>query len=193
VRKNTSISSFILKLQLTKKEHSNFVKKVTNFNQDFEADNNAHANVNNGDNAGQNIVSGNTTTAVQTAVDGQNGLDLLDTVLNNLLEAPAGLVKNIDAYSTIGDRFSPEMVISDFESWAFMYALNHGLPLVSIDNMQILNRCEHTPEVLGSKGLSYWIAKTAVKIKLPRAYHYLITSFFFPRVRKHRTSLGSIW
>ena len=37
--------------------------------------------------------------------------------------------------------FEPELVFSDFESWAALYARNHFLPVVSIDNMQVINRC----------------------------------------------------
>jgi len=63
------------------------------------------------------------------------------------------------------------------------------LPVLSIDNMQVLNRCAHGAEATGEGSAAFQLAKAAVKIKLPGAYHYLITSFFFPPVRKKRTSL----
>ncbi len=119
-----------------------------------------------------------------------NAVDLLDSVLSNLGKAPHGLLWNIAAYSKIAeDGFAPEAVISDFESWAYLYALNHRLPVISIDNMQILNRCRHGDEVTDGGRLDYWLARMAVKTKLPGAYHYLVTSFFFPPVRKKRTTL----
>ncbi|HEV8322041.1 MAG TPA: glycosyltransferase family protein, partial [Myxococcota bacterium] len=62
-------------------------------------------------------------------------------------------------------------------------------PVVSIDNMQVINRCLHDEDVTGGDGFDFQLVKTAVKVKLPGAYHYLITSFFFPPVRKRRTTL----
>jgi uncharacterized protein (TIGR00661 family) len=53
--------------------------------------------------------------------------------------------------------------------------------------MQIVNRCKHQKEV--TKGFDFRLARTAVRMKMPGAYHYLVTSFFFPPVRKARTTL----
>jgi uncharacterized protein (TIGR00661 family) len=81
------------------------------------------------------------------------------------------------------------VVISDFESWAYLYGVNHFLPVISIDNMQVINRCAHDRDVTDDKSSSFTLAKMAVKAKMPGAYHYLVTSFFFPTVRKKRTTL----
>ena len=55
---------------------------------------------------------------------------------------PKAVRKNIKVYRKVAeDEFRPEIVVSDFESFAALYGLNHRLPVVSIDNMQILNRC----------------------------------------------------
>jgi uncharacterized protein (TIGR00661 family) len=120
-----------------------------------------------------------------------NELDKSESLWTNLDEAPAGLKKNIEVYRKVVGDFEPECVISDFESWAYFFGRFHGLPVISIDNMQIINRCEHDEEVVGHKGqrLSFRLTKLAVKAKLPGAYHYLVTSFFFPPVRKKRTTL----
>lgn len=119
-----------------------------------------------------------------------NRVDKSESLLDNLKRSPKSLQKNLDVYRRVAEQgFSPELVISDFESWAALYALNHFLPVVSIDNMQIINRCTHDPSVMGKRKLDYRLARLAVKAKLPGAYHYLITSFFFPKVRKKRTTL----
>jgi uncharacterized protein (TIGR00661 family) len=119
-----------------------------------------------------------------------NALDLLESVLSNLGKATHGLLWNIAQYSkTAEEGFAPELVISDFESWAYLYALNHRLPVISIDNMQVINRCRHDDDVTDGRGADFWIARMAVKVKLPGAYHYLVSSFFFPPVRKPRTTL----
>ncbi len=119
-----------------------------------------------------------------------NSVDFFDSVLSNVSEAPLGVLENIVAYGkTLEAGFKPDLVISDFESWSYLYALNNRLPVISIDNMQVLNRCAHDPDVTDNKSADYLLAKAAVQFKLPQAYHYLVTSFFFPKVRKKRTSL----
>ena len=123
------------------------------------------------------------------AYDGDE-LHLGESLLENLEKAPAGLRRNVEEYRRVAEAgFSPEVVISDFESWAYFYARIHDVPLVSIDNMQVLNRCRHHPSLLGGQPLDFLLARLAVKIKLPGADHYLVTSFFFPPVRKSRTTL----
>ncbi len=119
-----------------------------------------------------------------------NTLDKSETFKANLAGLPQGMLDNVSAYRRIAEaRFEPELVISDFESWAFLYALNHRLPVVSIDNMQIINRCRHDDDLLGEQRRDFRLAKWIVKAKMPGAYHYLVTSFFFPEVRKARTTL----
>ncbi len=119
-----------------------------------------------------------------------NELDLGESLLANLRAALPGLARNVDAYREIAERhFRPEVVISDFESWAYLYGRTHQIPVISVDNMQVLNRCEHEPAVTADDSLDFKLAKLAVKVKLPQAHHYLVTSFFFPPVRKPRTTL----
>lgn len=114
-----------------------------------------------------------------------NALDLGRSIASNLGEAPAGLAKNIAAYTQLD--FDPQVVISDFESWTFFYGLNRFVPVISIDNMQIINRCTHPMSI--TLDPDFQLAKAAVKAKLPGAEHYLIATFFFPEIRKERTTL----
>ena len=119
-----------------------------------------------------------------------NSLDRSKSLFENLRKAPKGIKKNIAVYRDVAESgFTPELVISDFESWAALYGLNHRVPVVSIDNMQVINRCRHGQHVTSGKGFDFDLARMAVKIKMPGAYHYLVTSFFFPEVRKKYTTL----
>jgi len=119
-----------------------------------------------------------------------NELGRGESLFDNLRKAPKGIKKNVEVYRAVAEQgFSPELVISDFEAWAALYALNHFLPVISIDNMQIINRAKHKKDVRGDKRFDFNLAKWAVKIKMPKAYHYLVTSFFFPPVRKKYTTL----
>lgn len=111
------------------------------------------------------------------------------TLLSNVLQGTAGIPQNIQAYFEMIRDFKPEMVISDFESWTYVYGQTHRLPIVSIDNMQIINRCTHAPEILEGNRADFEVSKAFIKGKLPFCKHYLITTFFYPEVRKDRTTL----
>lgn len=118
-----------------------------------------------------------------------NRVRLGRTLWSNVLAGTAGLPRNIEAYFELLAEFRPEVVISDFESWTYFYGKVHRLPVFSIDNMQIINRCKHPPEVLEGEMANFEIARAFVKSKLPFCDHYLITTFFRPEIRKDHTSL----
>lgn len=116
------------------------------------------------------------------------GVQKRQTFLSNVLQLPENLSTNVGQYFDMLGNFEPDVVISDFDSFAYLYATNHRKPILSIDNMQILNRCRHEALPLGHM-TEFRLAKALVKSKLPGCNHYLITSFFFPPVRKRRTTL----
>jgi uncharacterized protein (TIGR00661 family) len=119
-----------------------------------------------------------------------NRLDRSGSLFWNLRNAPKGVKKNVEVYRKVAEEgFRPQMVVSDFESWAALYALSHRIPVVSIDNIQAVNRLKHAKSIRKGKGFDFELARLAVKMKVPRAYYYLVTSFFFPRVKKKHTSL----
>jgi uncharacterized protein (TIGR00661 family) len=111
------------------------------------------------------------------------------SVASNLSGARAGLRTNLTRYRRMLGDFMPELVISDFESWAWRFGRKHRIPVLSIDNMQIINRCQHSAFVTDARSTDFRLARLAVKAKLPGCYHYLVSSFFFPPVRKRYTSL----
>jgi len=112
------------------------------------------------------------------------------TVLANLKGAVTGMPQNVRAYFDIAEKFAPDVVISDFESWSYLFGKNHMLPVVSVDNIQMLTRCTHAPEILAGHENEFRIAKTVIKPKVAGAFHYLITTFFYPEIRKPRTTLA---
>ena len=63
------------------------------------------------------------------------------------------------------------------------------LPVISIDNIQMVDRCRHDAEILRGDRRDYLAARAFVGGKIPRADRYLITTFFRPPVRKKRTAL----
>jgi uncharacterized protein (TIGR00661 family) len=125
-----------------------------------------------------------------TIVTEDNEVKNFRTVLANLKGAlTGGWPRNVQAYFDVANSFRPEVVISDFETWSYLYAVNRMLPVVSVDNMQIINRCTHPRDVIAGHEASFQIAKAVVKGKVPGAYHYLVSTFFHAPLRKQRTSL----
>lgn len=118
-----------------------------------------------------------------------NSVKKWQSLLHNLKGAITGWPQNVRKYFEIVDEFKPDAVISDFESFSYMFARNHFIPCISVDNMQIINRCKHEPELLAGHEDEFELTRSLVKSKLPGAYHYLITTFFHPPVRKDRTTL----
>jgi uncharacterized protein (TIGR00661 family) len=111
------------------------------------------------------------------------------TVYTILKDGPKNLFRNFSKYISVCRDFKPDLVISDFESFAFIYALHHRLPVISIDNMQIINRCRLDIPIPRSEKENYLIAKHIIRAKVPGCRRYLVTTFFKPPVRKKRTLL----
>ncbi len=118
-----------------------------------------------------------------------NEVQRAKTLWSNLTTGIKGVPQNIRAYFELIDNFEPDLVISDFESWTYLYSQAHRLPVISIDNMQIINRCKHAKKIIGDDKADFTITRTFVKAKLPGCEHYIIASFFRPAVRKKRTTL----
>ncbi|OGW33001.1 MAG: UDP-glucuronosyltransferase [Nitrospirae bacterium GWC2_56_14] len=106
-----------------------------------------------------------------------------------LKNGPKDLLANIHKYRLVHKEFQPDLVISDFDSFTFFYAKFNKLPLISVDNIQAMNRCKLDFPIPTSERNSYEIAKNIVKAKVANADYYLITSFFEAQTRKKNTSL----
>jgi uncharacterized protein (TIGR00661 family) len=111
------------------------------------------------------------------------------TLWSNVLTGATGVPQNIAAYFELIKDFRPQVVISDFESWTYLYGQIHRIPVFSVDNMQIINRATHDDAILEGADASFQLSKAFVKGKLPFCEHYVITTFFFPPLRKPKTSL----
>ena len=119
----------------------------------------------------------------------ENRVRLGKTLWSNALTGATGLPKNIAAYFELISEFRPDVVISDFESWAYLYGKTHRLPTLSIDNMQIINRTKLPDEILEGHRAEFEVTRAFVKSKLPFCDEYFITTFFRPPLRKERTTL----
>ena len=122
------------------------------------------------------------------AMDGAE-VRLMQTAIQNLRGARTGVPQDIRRYLELTEAFAPDAVITDFDSFAVLYAQRHRLPIISLDNIQMLDRCSHDKEILAGYRKDFSMAKSFVSMKVPRAYRYLVTTFFYPAVRKQRTTL----
>ncbi|MGA2448399.1 MAG: MJ1255/VC2487 family glycosyltransferase [Polyangiaceae bacterium] len=113
-----------------------------------------------------------------------NRLDRNGTLARNVLAAPSMIAANIGAYFDKVAPFRPELVISDFDSFAYLYAKRHRLPIFSIDNQQIISRCKLGKFAKTGVQVDYEMTKAFVRAKLPSCDYYVITSFFFPPIRR---------
>jgi uncharacterized protein (TIGR00661 family) len=121
-----------------------------------------------------------------------NRMDRDGTLGRNVLAAPDLVASNVARYFDSVRGFEPDCVISDFDSFAYLFAKRHGLPILSIDNQQIISRFKLDPEVKKGVRVDYQLIKAFVRAKLPGCDHYLVTSFFHPPVRKkyaHNTEI----
>jgi uncharacterized protein (TIGR00661 family) len=113
-----------------------------------------------------------------------NRMDRDGTLARNVLAAPGMLAKNVGAYFETVSKFRPEAVISDFDSFAYLFAKRHGLPVVSIDNQQIVSRCKVAKFAKAGAKVDYQLTKAFVRAKLPGCEHYVVTTFFEPPIRR---------
>jgi uncharacterized protein (TIGR00661 family) len=123
-----------------------------------------------------------------TMVYEDNVVKKIKTAFKNL-KAAKKIPENVRQYLETGRTFSPDVVVSDFESLTYYFARGQRIPAISVDNMQIIARCKHDKALFVGERKDYLMARSLVKAKLPNCNSYLITTFFHPPVKKPRTRL----
>jgi len=111
----------------------------------------------------------------------------LGTFLLNLQSAPSALLHNFSQYLFINRRFKPDVIISDFEYFTSFFSKQHRIPLLSVDNIQVMDRCQLEIPIPAHEKNNYRLAKSIVQARVPGCQHYFITSFFDAPIRKKDT------
>ena len=111
------------------------------------------------------------------------------TLARNLQGAVSGWPRNVREYFRIAEEFAPDAVVSDFESFAWLFGRRHRLPVISVDNIQVIDRCRHDEAITDGHQADFELARALVRWKLPGCRHYVVTTFFRPPVRRARTTL----
>jgi uncharacterized protein (TIGR00661 family) len=63
------------------------------------------------------------------------------------------------------------------------------VPLVSVDNIHMIDRCRHDEEIVGGEHADFAIARAVTRAMVPTAGDYVITTFFRPPLLRGRTRL----
>jgi uncharacterized protein (TIGR00661 family) len=110
-----------------------------------------------------------------------------------LRAAPKNVLVNFARYRELLRSFAPDIVISDFESFSYFFAKTHRLPVISIDNMQIISRTQLDIAVPPVERGNLALARQIVRAKLPGSQHYFVTTFFrLPVIKKNTTLVPPI-
>jgi len=124
-----------------------------------------------------------------TIVYEDNAVRNLTTGLENVAGALTGLPDNVREYFRVWQEFAPDVVVTDFETWTYLFAKVHRIPVINVDNMQVINRCAHDERLVAGWESEFRLAKAIVKAKVPFCDHYVVSTFFHPPIRKERTTL----
>lgn len=119
----------------------------------------------------------------------ENEVRSWQTLVANVQRGMRGLPANGRRLVRLAEQFSPDAVVSDFESFAYTFGKVHRLPVISVDNIQMIARCAHAPRITAGVESDFRIARQIVRAKLAAASHYLITTFFYPEVSADETTL----
>jgi uncharacterized protein (TIGR00661 family) len=110
------------------------------------------------------------------------------TVVDLLKSAPRAIRRNAAVAFGEVRAFDPEIVLTDFDSFALVTGRLLGVPVLSVDHQHVLDRFRH-PRDVAEHVTSFRMARAVVTAKTPRCAHYVVTSFFFPEPRWGSTTL----
>lgn len=111
------------------------------------------------------------------------------TLRQNMMGAPQELPNTVKHWMSVVKEWQPEVVVTDFEPLAGIYARASRTPLVCVDNIHMLDRCKHGPEIVGDQREDFVLARAVTRAMVPNAGDYIITTFFSPPLAKGRTVL----
>lgn len=108
------------------------------------------------------------------------------TIAKNLFTAPKA-ARSIHQLMRLTDEWQTQLVITDFEPLTCHIAHRKRLPVITIDNQHCLTNTEVAiPREFRRDAAA---AKLVCRLMTPRADASLVTTFFFPKVKKTKTFL----
>jgi uncharacterized protein (TIGR00661 family) len=85
--------------------------------------------------------------------------------------------------------FIPDLVITDFETSASLFGQYLRVPVIDVDNIMVIDRCKLEIDIPDEIRENYHLAKNICKFKVPGCDHFLLSTFFDPKVIKDHTAL----
>ncbi|KKU48193.1 hypothetical protein A3H10_01230 [Candidatus Uhrbacteria bacterium RIFCSPLOWO2_12_FULL_46_10] len=110
-----------------------------------------------------------------------NAIRYLSTIWRNLIRAPEA-VKSLELAANLFQTTRPDVVCTDFEPVTALTALRFGVPIISIGNIHhVLFRGSRVPWRYRHDWL---VSKAVVRLIVPRADHYVVTTLASEPVKK---------
>ena len=75
-------------------------------------------------------------------------VDAWKTLRTNVRGGLRGVPADWHHGAELARSFAPDLVITDFDGFAYLFAKSHRVPVVSIDNIQMVDRCRHDSKLL---------------------------------------------
>lgn len=107
------------------------------------------------------------------------------TFFNNLFRLPFLILKAAKVFKIIKE-LKPDIIITDFEPLTAYAAWVKGIPLISIDNQHSVG---WTDAPIPKKGWDKFAMDIVMRLFIPKANHYFITSFFPAKCKKKNTTV----
>lgn len=120
---------------------------------------------------------------------GEGQIRRWDTFLQNVRLARSDLPAQMKEFFDALDAWDPEVVVTDFEPLAALYARLRGVPLVAVDNIQVVDRCRHARDITQGSVDDFLLSRAVVRAMVPQANEYLVTTFFDAPLAKQHTTL----
>ncbi len=110
------------------------------------------------------------------------------TITKNLAKVKS-LPQDLRALGAVVKSFQPQVVVTDFEPSASVIASVYDLPLICIDNQHIMT--DTRLAIKKADYPDYLVTKVYTESVAPNRDYSLITSFYFPPLKKNRE--GQSW
>jgi uncharacterized protein (TIGR00661 family) len=103
------------------------------------------------------------------------------TFVKAMKTLPRDLNSNLKLLYKIARDFKPQIIVSDFEFYASLLSNLLRIPLISIDNMHVITRCNiEYPDKYRAEKLK---AEGVVRSFIVRPERYIIISYFCPEIK----------
>lgn len=120
---------------------------------------------------------------------GEGQIRRWETVLQNVRIGRRELPEAVRTWISEVREWQPEVVITDFEPLAGIFARWTRTPFIAVDNINMLDRCRHDREIVGKERDDFMIARAVTRSMVPGAVEYIVTTFYRPPIARKGTTL----